>query len=338
MVEGKPNPDFPCGGAVPPQGTRLSFAVNYLRSAGSNVWVRYCLTCLVLALVVIKVRPQSILSALATVNPAYVLLAAPLTVPFLYMKILRWHLMLRYGQIEATWGEAVRSLVGGMGLALVTPARLGELVRVAYLRDPQKWKIGGLVMIDKAFDVLVLAGLSIIGAAALLGPSLAILLTIAFATGLLVVYFPRQLSRILHLASNRLPFYQTLERIWSSLDTLSVRSTTLFLALTLLAFVFVFLQYGVLLLSWHQWSFGIILLTIPLVILTNVVPATVGGLGVREGAAALLLAHYGVTPANAAVAAFLSFSLNTLLPGVIGVMVPVATSPGGRPLPTADRC
>ncbi len=102
---------------------------------------------------------------------------------------------------------------------------------------------------------------------------------------------------------------------------MSPRVTTVFLALTVASFALVFLQFGVILLSWRSWSLDIVLLTFPLVILTNILPVTIGGLGLREGTAALLLAHYGVSSADAAVTALLSSTVNTYLPGLAGALL-----------------
>jgi uncharacterized membrane protein YbhN (UPF0104 family) len=85
--------------------------------------------------------------------------------------------------------------------------------------------------------------------------------------------------------------------------------------------------------SWRSPSFDIVFLTFPLVILTNVLPLTVGGLGIREGAAAALLSHYGVPTAEAALAAFLMFAINTALPGLVGALL-LPALPGRSP--TAD--
>ncbi len=269
--------------------------------------------------------------------PGYVLLAAVLTLPFLYLKALRWSMMLRSAGVQASFGEAALSLVGGMGLALITPARLGELVRGAYLRDDQKLKIGGLVMIDKGFDVLVLAGLSIAGAGVLVSPLAGTALAVATLAGLAAVYNPRPVSTGLHHLSARLPLRHKLERIWSSTGCLSAPATSSYLALTLLSFALVLLQFGLILLSWRSWSFEIVFLTFPLVILTNVLPITIGGLGVREAAAAFLLSHYGVPPAHAALAAFLMFFLNTALPGIGGALLLPAATIAKTPAQSLDR-
>ncbi|MGH2448545.1 MAG: lysylphosphatidylglycerol synthase transmembrane domain-containing protein [Chloroflexota bacterium] len=297
-----------------------------LRALYRNRWVRYGLTVVLLALVVSRVNPQHLLTAMATVNPVDFVLAMALTVPFLYLKALRWHAMLHAAGVEASFGEAALSLIGGMGLALITPARLGELARAAYLRDRQKWKIGGLVMLDKGFDVLVLSGLSIAGATILLGKIAGLAFLLVTILGLAFVYNPDPVGRVLlrlRLSMGR----RRIAEVVASLDSLGPTSSSTFLGITVLAFAVVLLQFAVILLSWRAWSPEIVFFTFPLVILTNILPVSIGGLGIREGAAALLLGHYGVPPADAALAAFLMFVVNTGLPGLVGAVLLPAISP-----------
>jgi uncharacterized membrane protein YbhN (UPF0104 family) len=316
----------------------LSLTVTFLQRVYANRWARYAVSGVLLALVLWRAHPERIGAAVSSTHVEYLVFALLLTVPFLYLKALRWHLMLRAAGVEATFGEAALSLVGGMGLALVTPARMGELVRAAYLRDAQKWKIGGLVMLDKGFDVLVLAGLSAAGAWVLIAPWAGAALGVVTAIGLAAVYRPADVSRLLHRASSRLPLRTQLENAWSSLESLSPATTTVFLVLTLASFAVVLLQFGIVLLSWRGWSPDIVFMTFPLVILTNVLPITVGGLGIREGAAALLLSQYGVPPARAALAAFLMFLINTALPGVFGaLLLPAAGAAPRAPAGSLDR-
>lgn len=292
--------------------------MTFPRSILANSYLRYGVTLLLLALIVWKIQPQHLVGAASSIRPANLIFAMLLTVPFLCCKIARWYLMLRSARIEVSPTEAAVSLIGGMGVALMTPARVGEVVRVGYIRDPRKWTIGGLVMIDKGLDVLVLAVLSVPGAWLLVGPAAGISFTVLSLAGLGMVYRADALSRLLHRVSARLPGRRKLEAVWASLETLSPPATTMFLALTLVSFLIVLLQFAIILLSWRAWSLAVVLFTFPLVILTNILPITIGGLGVREGAAAILLSHYGVSRADAVLAAFLMFALNTALPGIIG--------------------
>ncbi|GAC1442897.1 MAG: lysylphosphatidylglycerol synthase transmembrane domain-containing protein [Chloroflexota bacterium] len=307
---------------------RVSLNVELLRRLYATRLFRYAVTLLLLGVVAWRIHPERLSSALSSARPQYVLAACLLTIPFLYLKALRWSLMLQSAGIEASFAEASLSLIGGMGLALVTPARLGELIRAAYLSDRRKLKISGLVMIDKAFDVLALCGLSVVGTWVLLGHLAGILMFLATASGLLFIYIPGVVHRQFNRLGGRLPLQARIASVWSSIESLSPAKSTLFLALTVLSFVVVLCQFGIVLLSWRSWSLDIVFLTFPLVVLTNVLPITIGGLGVREAAAALLLGHYGVSPAHAALSAFLMFFMNTALPGIFGVIFlpPVRTS------------
>lgn len=287
-----------------------------------NRWARYGASVLLLALILWRIQPGKVGNALASANPAYLALAALLTIPFLLLKATRWYWMLREAGIEAEPGEALSSLVAGMGLALLTPARLGELVRAAYIRDGQKLKIGGLVMLDKGFDVLVLCGLSIAGAWSLLGTGPGALLAAVTAVGAAMVYLPRRGENVVARVGNRLPGRDKLMRVLTALEALSPAATTGYILLTAMSFVIVLVQFALILASWNASSPNIVFLTFPLVVLTNVLPLTVGGLGIREGAAVLLLHHYGVSAAHAALAAFLMFFINTALPGLAGALIP----------------
>lgn len=317
---------------------RISLTVTELRRAFANRWVRYVATVALLAVVLYKVNLSHIANAAGSARPQYLLFALLLTGPFLFFKALRWHLMLEAAGVRATFGEAAMSLIGGMGVALITPARLGELVRAAYLRDPQKLKIAGLVLVDKGFDVLVLMCLSIAGAWDLLGAWAGITFAVLSVLGLVAVYQPVPPIRLLLRLPAGIPLRAKIERVAQSLEALDPASVTAFLALTVLSFVLVLLQFGIVLLSWQSWSLDIVILTFPLVILTNVLPITIGGLGVREAAAAVLLSHYGVSQSHAVLAAFLMFALNTALPGIVGALVlPFASRPPAASASAVDR-
>lgn len=67
--------------------------------------------------------------------------------------------------------------------------------------------------------------------------------------------------------------------------------------------------------------FEFILLSIVSVIIANVIPLSVGGLGVREGAFVVLLSSYGVTFEVAFVLSLGGFLVKNLIPGLIGLAV-----------------
>ena len=209
--------------------------------------LRLAATVVLLGLIIWRIQPQNLAASFDKLQPTSVAVAALLTLPFLYLKTLRWLYMLRNAGSEATFGEAAVSLVGGMGLALVTPARVGEVARIAYLRDPRKLRLSALVMLDKFFDVLVLALLAIVGAWRLLGWPAGVGLSAIGVAGLVFTFFPRLFASPVAYVERRAPLKGRTHEVFSSLESLSPAATALYISLTVAAFALVILQFALIL-------------------------------------------------------------------------------------------
>jgi glycosyltransferase 2 family protein len=295
-------------------------------------WLRYGLTAALLAFILWKANPSQFWNAAKNVSVVHLLVAMALTVPFLILKALRWHVLLQAGRCRATFGEAFISLLGGMGVALLTPARLGEVTRAAYLSEPRKLRVGALVMVDKVYDVIVLALLSVAGAAVLVSPVLALGLAAGGLIGVFCALRARSLRSVFALGK-RLPLYGKVDKVLAEFAEFGAPVGAACLLLTLGSFLIVLAQYYVILDAWNKGSFQIVVYCFPMVVLTNAVPLTVAGLGTREGAAILLLGHYNVAKSIAGTSAFLMFFMNTALPGLVGALI----TPFYRVKPQVDR-
>ncbi|GAC1428715.1 MAG: hypothetical protein NVSMB65_02010 [Chloroflexota bacterium] len=314
--------------STPPEAGSRPAPTPWKRVAGS-VWLRYGISLLLILIIAKKIDWAPLTNGRVHLAAGNLVLAGALTVPFLLLKAARWYLLLRYGGLRATFGEALGSLVVGMSVALITPARLGELTRAAYISDPRKLRIGGLVMVDKLYDVIVLALLSVVGAWAWIGHWAGLALLAGGIVAAYVVVLPRHVAPLLSVARLVGPLRARAERTVASLEGLSSRTALACLALTALSFAIVLLQFWVILQAWRPTGFDVVANCFPLVVLTNAVPITIAGFGLREGTAVWLLAHYGVTAAFAFAGAFLMFFLNTAVPGFLGAaLAPVLR--GGR--------
>jgi uncharacterized membrane protein YbhN (UPF0104 family) len=304
-----------------------------------KVWrsplLRYGLTIVLLGIILWKVDPRQFWQAMKNLSLANLFLAMVLTVPFLILKALRWHLLLRAAHCRATFWEAFISLLGGMGVALLTPARVGEVTRAAYLSEPRKLRVGALVMVDKVYDVIILALLSIAGAALLLSPLLAVGLAAFGLAGVYLALRPRDL-RTLFRPARRLPFYARIDRVLGGFAEFPAMVGLICLCYTLGSFLIVLLQYWIILRAWNVGGIDVVAYCFPLVVLTNVVPLTVAGLGVREGAAVLLLQHYHIAKSVAGTSAFLMFFMNTAVPGIVGALITPFVRPKGTEAPAEE--
>ena len=73
------------------------------------------------------------------------------------------------------------------------------------------------------------------------------------------------------------------------------------------------------------------LISVVAVVVSNVLPISIGGLGVREGAFVVLLAAFGVQPQTAFVISLSGFLVKVLLPGLVGLPISLKL-----PLKTTD--
>ncbi|MBT0955980.1 flippase-like domain-containing protein [Alphaproteobacteria bacterium KMM 3653] len=81
---------------------------------------------------------------------------------------LRWHMFARCLGLPTTLGQDIRHFFGGFAMS-VTPGRVGELIRMRWLKRETGWSVertAPLVLVDRASDLAAMA--VILGAAALL--------------------------------------------------------------------------------------------------------------------------------------------------------------------------
>jgi|GEM_PF-739237 len=309
--------------------------MTFVTALWRNLWFRYSLTFALLVAICWKVNVRTLWSTGQALSPVNLLVAMSLTVPFLLLKALRWHLLLRAARCKATFGEAFVSLIGGMGVALLTPARLGELARAAYLSEPRKVRVGALVMVDKVYDVIVLALLSVAGAALIVSPLLALAFLVLGVCGVYLALWPRGLRAAFSVA-RPLPYFEKVDRVLAGFAEFPARVGAACLLYTLASFVIVLGQYWIILRAWNVGGLDVVVYCFPIVVLTNAVPLTIGGLGIREGTASLLLNHYHIASSIAVPSAFLMFFMNTALPGVLGaVITPFFRAPAPKAMSVA---
>ncbi|OPX21765.1 MAG: hypothetical protein B1H04_06100 [Planctomycetales bacterium 4484_123] len=300
-------------------------------------WLKFglslALAVAILALLLSRQRWSELAGTLAGVDWRWLGGVAALAVVYWTVRTARWRWMTAIEGTKVSWGTAWTSMLAGLGIGLVTPLRGGEVVRPMFVPKGARMRLAGWVLIERLFDlaaVLVLALLGVFylvfaGAVRLAGGgpvppwlllTCPLLLAGALAVPLLVHYRPaglwRLLSRVLpgrakELAEVRLHGGQFGVFFLTSLLAETVSVLTVYFCLQ---------AYG-----------RIDLLTAcalgPIVMLHNIIPATPGGFGLREG---LAVAVYGTLKLpglgrSAVLAAYLTNPVMVLvIPGAVGVV------------------
>jgi hypothetical protein len=243
------------------------------------------------------------------------LLAFSLMPAFVLLKSYRWYYLVK-SKANVTIFDAIRSYLAGNCIGLLTPARAGELSRVLYLPVKNKGVFMGVVMIDRLFDVAVMVMFSCIGSTLIFGQEITILLTVLFLIFIIAIFSFKMIYKIIskhdRFSKNKLLLSFT------NIISMDIRGIIVCFIVTLLSLIVTLFQFYLIVIAFEPVDIKIIFLVVPLIILTNVLPLTIGGLGIREGASILLLSGFGVSDITAFNAAFLMFFINTFIPDMIG--------------------
>ena len=248
-------------------------------------------------------------------NWSILLIASILTLPFIWIKALKWHHLLQTSESQVSYTVALCSFLIGMGAALLTPGRVGELAR-AVCFPRRRLEVFTLGVVDKFIDMSTLLGVFIVSLV-LLSPWMGLIGLFGVGCLWILIYTGFKFTKNTKWILQR-PWL--VERI-CLLRQLPRRLIVLNVCFACICFGLMSLQFYLLLSSLESvsWQVGF---TLPaILVITGSLPISIMGLGLREGMAVLILSRYGVPMESAVAAAFSLFVVNALLPGLVGVVL-----------------
>ncbi len=231
------------------------------------------------------------------------------------LRAYKWHrLMTAAGKSHVR--QSLRTLFGGFALGLITPGRLGELGRCAFVRREERAQVAVLTVFDRLLDFWAL--LTAMSASLfLLAPRPAAIFGIAVWLALLpvVMGFPALVSHLSALAKKSRRF----RGHFVEAAGMPMVETPRFALLAAGAMWAEMASFYFLLRAFFPTELSTTLATYPYIVLAGDLPLSFSGVGVREGAAALLLAPYAVPTTAAVDASLMWFVFGVLLPAIVGV-------------------
>lgn len=286
---------------------------------GVSRTIKIGITLVILTLLLTRVKLATILAVLATANLAWLALALLLSSVMVVVRWLNWHLLVKAGLEQAIAHQTLASILGGMAIALITPARVGDLSRVAFLTSGRRAEASGLVLIDRFIDLCVVLLFGIVGVVVVFGYDKLPLLLIVLAFLLLGIF---KLGFFLELGAKLIPI-QKVKNVTTAasqgLRRLTLKALAINLTITILLNTIDLISLYILVRSLGINNFKAVTFVYPLVMLTNLVPITISGLGVRESASIALFAMFNIGQEIAFNATFLAYLINSLLPALVGI-------------------
>lgn len=247
-------------------------------------------------------------------NIAWLVCGLGASVAMLAVRSAKWsQLLTDSGQPRNTTG-AVRSLFGSYALGSITPGRVGDLARCAFLPSAMRADVLQLTVLDRAFDMAAVAAFGAASIFLFFSKAAGVLALCLWAVACFWVsrrglgwlekrgWLPQRLQRQVREFSGKLRTIRHGRYLGWALAASALELLTLFFLLR----------------AFHTSFLVAAIVAYPLLTLASGLPVSFGGLGPREGVSAWILASFAVSTVVALNISLLFFALTLLLPSVAG--------------------
>ncbi len=279
-------------------------------------WMRVTISAVAVGIIVWRVPVEALWAAVQSMDTYWLMPALLSALASLAVRNLKWQRLLRAAGSRASSRDVTRSLFGGFALGVVTPGRVGEWARCVFIPEGERAPVIPLNILDRILDswsVFTYAVMSLL--LGLYRPGGVFAAAVWLALWPVVLGLPHLISS---LGDGRWWNEHYRAQFRAARQRLSSIRIAPFAGWALVSTTFDVLTFLSLLRAFHSADFKTALVTYPWIVMASGIPLSLGGLGLREGAATLLLARYAIPAAVAADVALFLFAFLTLIPALIG--------------------
>lgn len=288
---------------------------------------------IILIILLIRADISKVILSLESANYQYLLLVLFFIIAGLVLNTLKWSILLKRQKLRVAFGQLLRFNLIGQFYGMVTPGRLGNLIRINYLKKHTQKSYSESsvsVFLDRIVDLLGILILSVLGIFIFLKylPIRFIYLNIACLFLVLVIIFfiinqklHKKWLRFIYSKLVPLKYKQSLKSVYYSFYQDSPKYFALFLVVLLSLLIWLILMTG----SYFvvkslniniSWLYLMPALAISTVI--SLLPVSISGWGTREMVLLALFAPFHIGLEQILAFSILNFFLLSVLPGLVG--------------------
>lgn len=300
---------------------------------GRKIYLRI-LGFLLLVFILSQIDFHAFANIFSKMGLGYYLFALVLLFPAMLCNAWRWQSLMRFQGIVYSLAKCFAACAAGTYLGLITPGRMGDLVRVFYLKDDgySTGKASFSVLVDRLYDLFALCffgGISLFIFFDYLKrvPNLSILVTLIAVVSIFTAFYFKG-KEIKEIVVNRFftlipsPYKNLLKTnvmdFFEDVRILNFNKINLLAGITLIRWVVIFVLHYLLALSLRiDLSFWYISACVSLSALISLIPVSIAGIGTRDGTLILLFPYLGSTKEAAIAFSFLILS-TSIISGLLG--------------------
>lgn len=282
--------------------------------------------------ILVKINLINVLEEIKKVNIYFLLITLVLLIIMLVVQTFKWHIIAVFQDIKVPFKESFKINLMSNFYGLITPSKLGSVIRAEYLKEYTKNKNIGKGLfnftIDKVLDITSVIFMAILFSFVFKDK---ISLPLSFFTGLFLLFLLLTLFFIKKERSKIVLrfFYKKFinEKIKNKTKTTfnsfyehipKKRYFILFFLLNVISWLFIYLIYYFIGLSLGiKINFLYYMAILPLGTLVSLIPISIGGLGTREAALISLFALFNVSSAKVFSMSVIDYFIVGLIPSII---------------------
>lgn len=112
-----------------------------------------------------RINLQDLVILFARTSPALLLLALLVNGCAIVLKSIKWRIIVKSVKDEFSLGESMKGFLVGFSFSTLTPAKIGDLIKVLYVKDDRcgAGKALATVVIERLMDILLLFSAALLG-------------------------------------------------------------------------------------------------------------------------------------------------------------------------------
>ncbi len=302
--------------------------------------IKAVLSISIIGFLLVYAGADKILPLLASSDPYWMALALLMTPACFILRFVRWDMLVRLSGKRLPFLSISSTYLIGAFFGMVTPSKIGELVKFHYLskQGMPKGSAFSLSIFDRVFDIVVVAAFAvpsvflISGGVGLFGPSVVvfiILLAAAFysvinrkifmrVTGF-VMSHTKALTKAMHIKQDVTE--KNFEEFYAPLRAMKARPLLLLLiaAMSVLIWVSVFFQiYFIMEALGYPVSMAYCLASVCIGTIIGLIPITISGIGTRDAVVVAIFSAAGISGSVALLSSLLYMFIGMVAPSILG--------------------
>jgi len=272
------------------------------------------------------------LSELKIIKWPYLALTMLLLIACILLKSLRWKTVLSALKIDVSRSEAINLYWLGLFVGMITPGRVGELIKVYFLKFKgyNFFRSFFSVIFDRLSDVAVVLGLGFIvswyyfnaisGYIGLFGAVIALFVILFFVLSASKSGLHQLLSKIfakIFMIDKSEYDRFTFDRLWQGIKSLKKADVAMFIFYMVLGWLaYFYARYAVAQALDLPLTLNAVIITSVLIAIVSALPISVAGLGTREAAVIYAFSLFGLDKEIALLFSLIIFSCDSLVTSI----------------------